>query len=128
MHLNRDGFWYRVACESQLFPDLVVDRLEHLGVVLEELLDVLAALAETLAVVGKPGAALLDDPLVDCEVEEVAGSRDAFSVHDVELGLAEGWGHLVLDDLHARSSSDDRVAVLDARDAPDVHSHRRIEL
>ena len=77
--------------------------------------DVLAALAEALAVVGEPGAALLDDPVLDAEVEQVAFARDALAVHDVELGLAERRRHLVLDDLDARAAADDLIAVLDAR-------------
>src|SRR5947209_7737506 len=60
--------------------------------------------------------------------KQVAGPRDPFAVHHVELGFAEGRRHLVLDDLYTRAPADHDVAILDARDAADVHAHRRIEL
>ena len=63
--------------QAELAADAILDRLEDVRVVLEELLGVLAALAETLAAVGEPRAALLDDPLVDGEIEQIAGARDA---------------------------------------------------
>ena len=97
-------------------------------VVLQELPRVLAALAHALAVEGVPGARLLDDLVVDAEVEEVALLADALAVEDVELGLAEGRRHLVLDHLHLRAAADDRLALLERRDAADVEAHRRVEL
>ena len=102
--------------------------LIDLRIVLQELLRVLAPLAEPLAAVREPRAALLDDPLVDAEIEQVAGLRDAFAVHDVELGFAERRRDLVLHHLDARAAADDDVAVLDAGDAPDVEPHRGVEL
>src|SRR4051812_9664812 len=114
--------------QAELAADALVDRLEDLRVVLEELLDVFAALTEALAVIGEPRAALFDDALVDREVEQVPGLRNAFAVHDVELGLAEGRRDLVLDHLHARAAADHDVAVLDRGDAADVHPNRRVEL
>src|SRR5215471_7889675 len=97
------------------------------GVVLQELFDVFAPLAETLAAIREPRARFFDDPLVDRQVEQVAGPRNALAVHHVELRLAEGRGDFVLDDLHARTATDDHIAVLDARYAADIHPHRRIE-
>src|SRR5206468_3054028 len=113
--LYADGFG-GVAGEAQLLADFLVDRVEDRRVVLEELLGVLAALAEALAAVGKPGAALFDDALVDAEVEKIAGLGDAFAVHHVELSLAEGRGDLVFDHLHSSAAADDGIAVLDAGD------------
>ena len=40
-----------------------------------------------LAVVGVPGAGLLDDVVRDAEVDDLALARDALAVEDVELGL-----------------------------------------
>ena len=54
--------------------------------------------------------------------------RDPFAVHHVELGLAERRRHLVLHHLDPRPAADHGVAVLDARDAADVHPDRGIEL
>src|SRR5690242_2084695 len=134
--MRQEGRWLKhlhgrrlgLARHAELPPDLVLDGLEHLGVVLQELLRVLATLAEALAAVREPRAALLDDPFVHGEVEQVAGPRDPFAVHDVELGLPERRRDLVLHDLYARSAADHRIAILDARDAADVHAHRGIEL
>src|SRR4029453_10553060 len=98
----------------EFLADLLFDRLEGVAVVLEELLGVLAALAEALAAVREPRAALLDDPLVDGEIEQVAFLRDPLAVHDVELGLAERRRQLVLDDLDAGPSADCPVSVLGA--------------
>src|SRR5215831_5521192 len=81
--LDGDRFF---PCQAELAPDSILDRRVDLRVVLEELLGVLAALAEALAVEREPGAALLDDPLVDGEIQQVARARDAFAVHHVELG------------------------------------------
>src|SRR5882762_7239902 len=117
-----------LARHAKLAAHPLFDGLVDLGVVLEELLRVFAALTESLAAVGEPGAALFDDPLVDGQVEQVAGLRNAFPVHDVELGLSEWRRDLVLYDLDARSAADHHIAVLDARDAADVHAHRRVEL
>src|SRR5688500_14802885 len=102
--LHRRGF--RDA-ETELGPDAIFDRLEDGGVVLEELLDVLAALAEALAAVSEPGAALLDDLPLDGEIEQVAFARDALAVHHVELRFAEGRSDLVLHHLDAGAAADD---------------------
>src|SRR5216683_7431878 len=99
-----DGRGFDVANQPELPADAILDRLADVRVVLEELLGILAALTEPLAAVGEPRAALLDDPLVHGEVDEIAGARDALAVHDVELRLAERRRHLVLDDLHARAA------------------------
>src|SRR5581483_1848544 len=123
-----NGRRFELARKPQLPADALFDGLEDVGVVFEELLRVLASLTEPLAAICEPGAGLLDDPLVDTEIEQVSRTRHAFTVHDVELRLAERRRHLVLDDLHAGAAADDNVAVFDARDAADVHAHRRIEL
>src|SRR5262245_27553695 len=119
-----DGDRLGFTDHSEVPPDAILDGLADVGVFLQELFDVLATLAQALAAVREPRAGLLDDALVDGQVEQVAGPRNALAVHHVELGLAEGRSHLVLDDLHAGAAADDHVAVLDAGDAADVHPHR----
>src|SRR5579864_456707 len=113
---------------AELAADPLFDRLEDVGVLFEELFGVFAALTETLATVREPGPAFLDDAFVDGEIEEIARSGDAFAVHDVELGLAEGRRNLVFHDFHARASANHDVAILDARDAANVHAHRGVKL
>src|SRR6267378_2602857 len=65
-----------LAAHAELATHALFDRLVDLRVFLQELLGVFAALAEPLAAVGKPGAALLDDPLLDAEVQQIAGFGD----------------------------------------------------
>src|SRR5439155_22356126 len=119
---------FAFANQSELAPDALLDDACDVRILLEELLRVFAPLTEPLTAVGEPGAALLDDALVDGEIEQIAGARDPFAVHDVEFRFPERWGDFVLHDLDARPAADDHVAVLDARDTPDVDADRRVEL
>jgi hypothetical protein len=59
-------------------------------VVEQELLGVLAALADALAAEREPRAALLDDAGLDAQVDEIALLGDAGAVEDVELDLRNG--------------------------------------
>src|SRR5919198_4870774 len=65
--------------QAEFLPHLLFDGLEDGRVVLQELLDVLAALAEALAAEREPGAALLDDLPIDGKIEQVPFARDAFA-------------------------------------------------
>src|SRR6185436_1314585 len=85
-------------------------------------------LAETDVAVGEPGAGFLDDLVLDADVEELAGLGDAFAVADVELRLAEGCGHLVLDDLHLDARADHFLPFLDLVRAADIQTHGGVEL
>src|SRR5262249_8217778 len=102
-------------------PAFLADGLFDLGgngrILLEEGLGVLAALADALAVVGEPGAGLLDDTGGGTEIDQFAGLGDALAVHDVEFDDAERRRHLVLHHLHPRLVADDGVALLDRADA-----------
>src|SRR5690606_240924 len=80
------------------------------------------------ALVGVPGAGLLDDALADAEVDDLAFAGDARAVHDLELRLAEGRGHLVLHDLDTGHVADDFLAALDGADAAYVEPHGGVEL
>jgi hypothetical protein len=53
----------------------------------QELLRVLATLADALAIEREPRAALVDDVRLGREIDEIAFARDALSINDVELGL-----------------------------------------
>ena len=55
---------------GQALAHAVVDLGHQLGVLDEERLHVLPALAELLTLVGEPGARLLDEPEIDRDVEE----------------------------------------------------------
>src|SRR5688572_15059866 len=117
-----------VADEPELFSHLLFDLLERLRIFAQEALGVFAPLSEPLAAIREPGTALFDDAFVDGEVEQISLARDAFAVHDIEFGFTERRGDLVLDDLHARATTDDRVAILDAGNAANIDAHRRVEL
>src|SRR5690606_38705678 len=62
------------------------------------------------------------------EVDEVAGPGDALVEHDVELGLAEGRGDLVLHHAGAGAVADGDVALLDRARPADVDANGAVEL
>src|SRR5690606_29265737 len=88
---------------------------------------VLAALADPGRVVGEPGAGLLHDPGLHAEIDQLAHLGDTLAIHDVELDLLEGRGHLVLDHLDAGLVADDLVALLDGAYAADIEADGGIE-
>src|SRR5262249_24546612 len=134
--LLRDGRDRRLGCglrdfesrKAELLPDLRFHFGGEVGVVAEELLGVLATLADAEIAVAEPRAGLLHDLVLEAEVDELARLRDPLAVADVELGVLERRRHLVLHDLDLRAAADDVVAVLDGVDAPDVDAHRGVEL
>ena len=99
-----------------------------LRVVAQELLGLLTSLAELVPVVGVPGAGLLDDALLDCDIKQTPFARDAIAKHDVELGEAERRGHLVLGDLGPHPVANVVGPRLDRLDSPYIDPHGRIEL
>src|SRR5690606_31618676 len=113
---------------QQLGADLLFDLDGQLGVLFQVDGDVLLALTDLFAVVGVPGTGLVDEVALDAQVDDFAHAVDALAVHDLELGLAERWRHLVLDDLDAGLAADHLVAFLDGADAADVQAHGGVEL
>jgi hypothetical protein len=87
-----------------------------------------AALAELVAVVGVPGAGLLDDAELLGGVDELGELVDAGAVEDLEVGLAERRGELVLDDLDLALGADRLVAALERALPADVEADRAVEL
>ena len=85
-------------------------------------------LADALAVIGEPGARLLDHAGLDPEIDELAGLGDARPIHDVELDLLERRSKLVLHHFDAGLVADHLLALLDGSDAADVKAHRGVEL
>src|SRR5205814_1113451 len=86
--------------------DLAFDLLGDLYVLVEERLGVVAALAEALVSVGEERPGLCHDVVLDPEVDQAPRRRDPPAELDVELGLAERRGDLVLHDLHADPVAD----------------------
>ena len=97
-------------------------------IIAEEEFGVFPTLADTLVAIGVPGTGLLDDVGLGGQVHQERGVADAFVEHDVELGLAERRGDLVLDDLHPDVVADDCLSLLDRSDAADVQPQRGVEL
>src|SRR5450631_2970959 len=108
--------------------DLLLDLLRHRRILAEELARVVLALADLLALVGVPGAGLLDDAVVDAHLDDLTLARDALVVEDVEVRRLERGRDLVLHDLHAGLVADHLFAALDRADAADVDAHRGVEL
>src|SRR5215212_6410791 len=96
----------RRGLRPERLVDLALDLGGDLGVLTQVALHVVTALAHPLVAVGEERARLLDDAVLDAEVEDAALAGDSLAVLDVKLGLAEGSGHLVLDDLHPHAVSD----------------------
>src|SRR5690606_32413664 len=109
---------------TQLSFQLRCDR----GKLLQVGSGVLLALADTLTTVAVPGTGLLDQSFSDTQLKQLALARYALAVEDLELGLLERRGQLVLDHLHAGFVADNRVAFLDPADAAYVQPYRGIEL
>src|SRR5215210_4575426 len=114
--------------QSELVVDFVEDAPTDLGVLLQELLGILAALPEPLLAVSEPGAALLYDIVLDAHVEQASLAGDTLPVHHVELHRLERRCHLVLYDLDPGLVANGVVAYLERTDAPDVKTHAGIEL
>src|SRR5260221_12222489 len=108
--------------------DLPFDLSEEVGVLFDELLGVLAALAEADVAVGEPGAGFLDDLVLEADVDQLAGLGDALAVAYVEFRLAEGRGALVLDHLHLDAGADHFLPFLDLVGAADVEAHGGVKL
>src|SRR5258708_37590448 len=117
-----------LVARQGLEADLAVNVPRDLGVKLEEIACVLAALAKPSVAVRKEGARLLYQPQLNPEVQKSALAGDASIEQDVELGPAKGRRNLVLDDFDLDSTADDVGPVLDGVDTPNVQSHGRVEL
>src|SRR4051794_26308643 len=60
------------SADAQLLLDLLLDLVGEVGVVAQEVADVLLALPELIGLVGVPGAGLLHDPLLDTDIDQRA--------------------------------------------------------
>ena len=100
----------------------------NLWILPEEPLGVLSALTQLVVVEGVPGAALLGDVIVNRNVEQASFPRNALAEHDVELGEAERWSHLVLGHFDPHPVADILDAVLDCFYTSNVEPERGVEL
>ena len=80
------------------------------------------------ALVAEPGTALFDDALLESEIKKRSRVRNAFVIHDVELGLGEWRRDLVFHDFDLRAIAGNRaVAVLDRANTADVDTNAGVE-
>src|SRR3970040_632195 len=89
---------------------------------------ILLALADALPLVAEPGTGFLDDVVFAAEVDDLAFTRDAVAIENLELRGPERRRHFVLDDLDARLVAQDFLAFLDGSRAACAEPHRGIEL
>src|SRR5258705_475504 len=108
-------------------PQLLIQRLRDGRARAQGLGGLLAARSDALASDLEPDTALLDQPPLDPEVEQLVRPRDADAVQDVELRLPERWGQLVLHHLDPRAVADHLLAGLDRADAADGEADRGVE-
>src|SRR5438477_6978363 len=101
---------------------VILYLLKDYWLILQSLLCVLATLAEPLALIREPRTTLFNYAIVRREIEQVAFLRNAFAVHDVELGLAERRRDFIFRDFHLRTIADDAIAVLNGADAANVET------
>src|SRR6185436_15141917 len=95
------------TADAEELPNFLFDLVREVRVLPDEQVRVLAALAEADVAVGEPRAGLLDDLVLDTDVEQLTGLRDALAVADVELSVTERCGDFVLDHLHLHARADD---------------------
>src|SRR5450755_2557844 len=94
---------------------------------------VVAPLANSFAIDGKPCAALLDDVEVRGQIDDFPGATDAVAIKNVELDLTERCGKLVFDDLDTGAIADrDRIftgrdGLFDRADAANVEAHGSVK-
>ena len=117
-----------LADEARILADQGLDLGRHVLVGLKEILGVLAALADAIAVERVPGARFLDDAGLGTQIDQLARLGDADAVHDVELDLLERGCNLVLDHFDAGLVADRIFVVLDRADAADVEPDGGIAL
>ena len=122
------GGFQRGAAVAAGGDDLGLQLFQQRGVLLEVFAGLLPALAELHIAVAEPGPGADDQLLFHGQVEHVAFVADAVGVHHVELGDAEGRGHLVLDHFRPHPLADDLLALLELPDAADVDAAGAVEL
>src|SRR5690606_24155470 len=120
-------FYYRIGLgawryHEQLVTNLLLDFLADLGVLLEILGRIGLALADLVALVGIPGARLLDQALLHAEIDDLAVAVDTFAIEDLEFSLTERWCHLVLHHLDAGFAAHHFIAFLHRAGAADVQA------
>ena len=109
-------------------PYLLLDLITDLGMIRQEGLGILPALADLISFIGKPCAALVDDIHRDREIQNISLPGDSLSEHDVEFRFLKRRSDLVLHHLHAGAVSHDLTALLERLNPADIQPDCGIEL
>src|SRR3989338_9541196 len=104
------------------------DFVKDFGVGAQEFFGGFAALSDFFALVFVPGAASFDHTVSGGQIQDITSFRNTFVVHDVELGFAKRRRHFVLNNLNSDTTANHFFGSFYLRDAPDVHTHRRVKL
>src|ERR1700691_3294510 len=110
--------------DAELFLDLLLDLVGHIGVFQQEVAGVLLALPQLFALIGEPRPGLTNEAMVHTHADQRAFFADALAVENVELGLLERRRHLVFDDLDPGAVTDRIGTVLKRLDSPDDQTNR----
>src|SRR5699024_12072758 len=111
-----------------LYPYLLLDLGADLRIILQELLRVLTALSDPLAVIGIPRAALVHHGAFGSQIQDLSLSGDACTEHNIKLSLLQRRGNFILHNLHLRVAAHDLAPLLEGLALPYIQSHGRIEL
>src|SRR5947209_14863269 len=122
-----DGCRFRAEGGDAL-PNLALQLLPDVRVLAQEILRVLAPLAESRRAVVEPGATLFDESHLETDVDQTAFTGDAGVVHMIEFDLTKRRSNLVLHDLHANSVPDHVASLLDGIDASNVKAYGGVKL
>src|SRR5580704_4197954 len=110
------NFRLRRSTDVELLAEFTIHLGEDVAIFFQEVSRVFTPLADALAVVAIPGARLLDEVVRDSKIEHIAFAADALAIQNVELGLAEGSGHLVLHDLDLGAVAGHGISIFNGRD------------
>ena len=101
-----------VGIQPVMLPDLAVDLRQYLRMSQQVVLGILSALADLVAFVVVPRAALVDDIHLGRQIQHIAHVRDPLAEHDVELRLFKRRRDLVLHDADPGAVADHFTALL----------------
>ena len=101
----------------------MVQGLEQLGVFFQITRRVGLALANLGTLMAIPGTGFFQQAQLYAKVDDFAGTVDATTVENLELGLTERWRHLVFHHLDPGFAASDFITFLDRTNAADVQPY-----
>src|SRR4029078_12009910 len=124
LFLRRLGLSFTVyGANSQHSLNLLLDIRQKRRVVLEVHLSILTALTDPLRTIAVPRSRLVDDTRFRRNVQHQRGMTDTFGIHNIEFGVLERRGTLILYNLHPDMRADHVLLLLDSGNSTDVQAH-----